>query len=134
LYSALLPPFSSDGKQIQLPQPELANVTNSASLAGHAQQCQQTFGRIPNFVAVDFYDEGGNDGQNVFSIVADLNNVKYIQKQLGDGTVPDDNTDKNKNNKNNGGTKNAAQPGCGLRNIDMLIGLAGVCTLVIFLL
>ncbi|CAI2188457.1 17399_t:CDS:2 [Funneliformis geosporum] len=103
LYSSLLPPFSSGGEQIELPQPGLANVTNSASLAGHAQQCQQTFNRIPNFVAVDFYDQGGNDGQNVFSIVAELNRVKNFQN-----------------------IKNAAQPSGSLSTVDAIIGLASI--------
>ncbi|CAG8662674.1 13480_t:CDS:2 [Funneliformis mosseae] len=124
LYNNFLP---SDN-QIQLPQPGLANVTNSASLADHAKKCQQTFNKIPNFIAVDFYDKGGNDGQNVFSIAADLNSVKYNQTPLGDGTT------NNNNGSNNEKAKSAAQPNGGLRNVYTLIGLASVGTYVMFVL
>ncbi|CAI2189101.1 12877_t:CDS:2 [Funneliformis geosporum] len=123
LYNNLIPMDN----QIQLPQPGLANITNSASLADHAKQCQQTFNKIPNFIAVDFYDKGSNDGQNVFSIVAELNNVKYTQTQIGDGTTNGGNTDNGKVK------KNAAQPSV-LRNFNALIGLASVSTWAMFVL
>ncbi|RIA88590.1 PLC-like phosphodiesterase, partial [Glomus cerebriforme] len=58
LYGVLSSTLSTGGDPIDFPQPQEANVTNSANLANHAKQCQQTFGKIPNFIAVDFYDEG----------------------------------------------------------------------------
>jgi hypothetical protein len=112
---------------IDLPQPAKANTTNSASLADHAKNCQQTFNKIPNFIAVDFYDQGSNN-QNVLSITADLNGVQYIPKQLGDGkSVP----------KSGDGTlkgTSAANTNNNLRNANILAGLAGAGTLAMFVL
>jgi len=72
--------------QVSLPQPDKANISNGINLENHAKQCQQTFKTIPNFVAVDFYEEG-SDNINVFSVVSGLNNVQYTPKQIGNGTT-----------------------------------------------
>ncbi|RUS13793.1 PLC-like phosphodiesterase [Endogone sp. FLAS-F59071] len=64
---------------VEIPQPGTANTTNSeASLGAEATLCNSTFNRIPNFLAVDFYDEG-----QVFQVAAQLNGVPYVAKQLG---------------------------------------------------
>ncbi|CAG8510665.1 5697_t:CDS:2 [Paraglomus occultum] len=68
---------------IETPQPGSASSTNGPNLEQHAQQCTKAFGRIPNFVSVDFYDQGSNN-VNIFSVVAELNNVTYTPKPLGD--------------------------------------------------
>lgn len=65
--------------EVEIPQPGIANTTNSdASLGAEARLCNSTFNRIPNFLAVDFYDEG-----QVFQVAAQLNGVPYVAKQLG---------------------------------------------------
>jgi len=66
------------GTVIEVPQPDSANVTNAASLQTQATQCTSTFGRQPNFIEVDFYDEG-----QCFQVVDSLNNVAYVSKALG---------------------------------------------------
>ncbi|CAB4401709.1 unnamed protein product [Rhizophagus irregularis] len=112
---------------IDVPQPDKANTTNSASLADHAKKCQQTFDKIPNFIAVDFYDQG-SDNQNVLSITADLNGVQYVPKQLGDGkSVP-------KGGKGTSTVTSVAKPNSDLRNANILTGLAGVGTIAMFVL
>ncbi|KAI8368744.1 PLC-like phosphodiesterase [Blakeslea trispora] len=59
--------------QIEIPQKGTANVTNSkSSLLVHAQNCQKTFGRQPNFLEIDFYNKGDS-----LEIAAQLNNVTY---------------------------------------------------------
>lgn len=125
VYENLGPPFPKD---VDLPSPAKANTTNSASLASHAQQCQQTFNKIPNFIAVDFYDQGSAT-QNVLSVTANLNGVQYTPKQLGDGKA-------NNAQGPGGGSsgKSAAQPGSNLRNANIFAGLAGVGTLAMFVL
>jgi len=70
---------------VDIPQPASASSTNGPNLAQHAQQCTKAFGRIPNFVSVDFYDKGSNN-TNIFSVVAALNNVTYTPKPLGDSS------------------------------------------------
>lgn len=89
-----------NGVQTSLPQPNSANITNGKNLEDHAKNCQQTFKKIPNYVAVDFYEEQ-SDGVNVFSVVAGLNNVKYTPKQIGNGTTVETAKKNNNNNKNN---------------------------------
>ncbi|CAG8500174.1 4506_t:CDS:10, partial [Ambispora leptoticha] len=80
--SGKLPASITNGQDIEFPQHDVANTTNSQSLQQHAAACKATFGKTPNFVAVDFYEIGANN-QNVFSVVANLNNVSYVPKQLG---------------------------------------------------
>nr|CAG8493953.1 5986_t:CDS:2 [Entrophospora candida] len=75
-----------NGIKTSLPQPNSANITNGKNLETHAKNCQQTFKDIPNYVAVDFYEEQ-SDGVNVFSVVAGINNVQYTPKQIGNGTT-----------------------------------------------
>jgi hypothetical protein len=90
---------SISGIQASLPQPNSANVTNGKNLETHAKTCQQTFKKIPSYVAVDFYEEG-SDNVNVFSVVAELNNVKYVPKQLGDGSTVSSSTTTSSNTTN----------------------------------
>ncbi|CAG8788457.1 27803_t:CDS:2, partial [Racocetra persica] len=60
-------------RMVETPKPQNAASTNSENLAKHVQNCTSVFnGKIPNFVVVDFYDQGQNN-VNVFSVVADLN-------------------------------------------------------------
>lgn len=67
------------GTTIEVPQPGTANVTNSVSSLGtEAQTCLSVFGRVPNYLAVDFYEQG-----DTFQVVAQLNNVTYVPKRLG---------------------------------------------------
>jgi hypothetical protein len=66
---------------IEVPQPDTANVTNGQSLIDQANQCKSTFGRQPNFLEVDFYDEG-----ECFQAVDALNGVTYVPKVLGTST------------------------------------------------
>lgn len=64
---------------IEVPQPAQAANINSVSVLGtHATNCQNTFGTIPNFVTVDFYEQG-----DVFQVLASLNGVTYVSKTLG---------------------------------------------------
>ncbi|CAG8680225.1 11870_t:CDS:2, partial [Racocetra fulgida] len=80
LYAAVL-------NGVELPLPNNASSTNSDNLAKHVQNCTRVFdGKIPNFVAVDFYDQGQNN-VNVLSVVADLNKVTYKPQTLGNGTT-----------------------------------------------
>lgn len=66
---------------IEVPQPDNANVTNGQSLSDQANQCKSTFGRQPNFLEVDFYDQG-----QCFQTLAALNGVTYTPKTLGTST------------------------------------------------
>ncbi|KAH8550188.1 PLC-like phosphodiesterase [Umbelopsis sp. PMI_123] len=67
---------------IEVPQPDTANVTNGQSLQTQATQCTSTFGRQPNFIEVDFYEQG-----ECFQVVDSLNNVAYVSKALGTATA-----------------------------------------------
>jgi hypothetical protein len=56
---------------LSLPSASNASVVNQESvLMSRANQCAWEAGRIPNFVAVDFYDRGG-----IFEVVDQLNGV-----------------------------------------------------------
>ncbi|KAF9122777.1 hypothetical protein BGX30_001794 [Mortierella sp. GBA39] len=57
---------------IDIPQSSIAAQTNGADLASHANKCTQTFNKIPNFVAVDFYEQGA-----ILQTVAQLNGVTW---------------------------------------------------------
>ncbi|RIB11905.1 PLC-like phosphodiesterase [Gigaspora rosea] len=73
---------------IEVPKPQTAASTNSDNLNNHVQNCTNIFDdKIPNFVAVDFYDQGQNN-VNAFSVVAGLNKVSYTPQNYGNGTNP----------------------------------------------
>ncbi|KAI8865484.1 hypothetical protein GQ42DRAFT_93510 [Ramicandelaber brevisporus] len=64
------------GRTIQAPNPSGADAANTLdSFHAQLQQCKTnglvTDTRIPNFIAVDFYDKGA-----VFQFVAELNRVQ----------------------------------------------------------
>lgn len=62
------------GTTIEVPEPTQAASINSAeSLTRHATACTTSAGSVPNFVAVDFYQDG-----DLLKVVAALNNVEYI--------------------------------------------------------
>jgi len=69
------------GTVVEIPASAIANVTNADNLEQHAAQCQQTFNKPPNFLAVDFYEQGSN-GKNVFSVASKLNGVPYTPTPL----------------------------------------------------
>lgn len=58
------------GVRIEVPQKDKAPETNSDSLRKHVAECTQLLGRKPNFVEVDFYDQG-----DALDIVADINGL-----------------------------------------------------------
>ncbi|KAI7905807.1 PLC-like phosphodiesterase [Cokeromyces recurvatus] len=63
---------------IEIPQKGTSDVTNGdGSLLKQAEQCTHVFGRQPNFLEVDFYNNG-----DALQITAQLNNVTYHEKQL----------------------------------------------------
>ncbi|KAI9302546.1 PLC-like phosphodiesterase [Cunninghamella echinulata] len=63
---------------VELPQKGTANKTNSDSLLNQAKECSSTFGRLPTFLEVDFFNLG-----NTMAVTAQLNNVTYdSSKQL----------------------------------------------------
>ncbi|KAL1919385.1 uncharacterized protein VTP21DRAFT_2078 [Calcarisporiella thermophila] len=66
--------------EIKIPQRGAAAVTNTQSLASHINNCRATFGAIPNFITVDFYEEGGGAA---FQLAAQLNGVTYTPRPLG---------------------------------------------------
>ncbi|KAF9280247.1 hypothetical protein BGZ88_012301 [Linnemannia elongata] len=55
-----------------VPQSSIVAQTNGPDLASHANKCTQTFNKVPNFVAVDFYEQG-----SVLQTVAQLNGVTW---------------------------------------------------------
>ncbi|KAF9086870.1 hypothetical protein BGX29_002701 [Mortierella sp. GBA35] len=63
------------GQTYDVPQSGAADKTNGPDLASHANKCTQTFSKIPNFVAVDFYEKG-----SVLQTVAQLNGVTWNGK------------------------------------------------------
>ncbi|OAD79873.1 hypothetical protein PHYBLDRAFT_100632, partial [Phycomyces blakesleeanus NRRL 1555(-)] len=56
--------------EAQVPQRDSATVTNSKSLREQIAECTRTFGKKPNFIEVDFYDDG-----DAMEIVSELNEV-----------------------------------------------------------
>lgn len=58
-----------------VPQSGVVAQTNGQDLATHANTCTQTFSKIPNFVAVDFYEQG-----SLLQTVAQLNGVTWNGK------------------------------------------------------
>ncbi|CAG8470775.1 6998_t:CDS:2, partial [Scutellospora calospora] len=71
---------------IEIPARSIVNVTNSVSLSNQAQNCTNIFRQFPNFIAVDFYDQGTKT-QNVFSVVANYNGVPYVPQTYGNGSL-----------------------------------------------
>ncbi|KAG0196241.1 hypothetical protein BGX28_010384 [Mortierella sp. GBA30] len=64
------------GVDVEVPQPLVANVTNAANLTDHINSCQTTFNQIPNFIAVDFYEQG-----SVLQATAAVNRVTWNGKE-----------------------------------------------------
>ncbi|KAG0284865.1 hypothetical protein BGZ96_010801 [Linnemannia gamsii] len=58
-----------------VPQSGIVAQTNGQDLASHANKCTQTFNKIPNFVAVDYYEQG-----SLLQTVAQLNGVNWNGK------------------------------------------------------
>ncbi|RIB18700.1 PLC-like phosphodiesterase [Gigaspora rosea] len=85
LYTVL----SSGSIEIEIPSRSIVNTTNGASLQTQAQNCTKIFGKAPNFIAVDFYDEGSKN-TNVFSVIANFNGVPYVPTTYGNGILPYD--------------------------------------------
>lgn len=59
---------------IDVPDPLDAEKINGDALALHAETCREKRG-IPNYVAVDFYDQG-----HIFEVVAKMNQVTYVSR------------------------------------------------------
>ncbi|KAF9912773.1 hypothetical protein EC991_008635 [Linnemannia zychae] len=68
-------PVTVGGQTFDLPQSGAAAQTNGPDLAAHANKCTSTFNKIPNFIAVDYYEQG-----SLLSTVAQLNGVKWNGK------------------------------------------------------
>ncbi|OZJ05496.1 hypothetical protein BZG36_01894 [Bifiguratus adelaidae] len=76
--SSALPSLSN--KSIDIPQSGKATFTNgkdqqNGTLGYQATLCNHTFGRVPTFMAVDFYQNG-----SVFEVWAQMNEVPYTSK------------------------------------------------------
>ncbi|KAI9593387.1 PLC-like phosphodiesterase [Syncephalis fuscata] len=81
--------FSFGGSAIPIPNIGIAPTVNAAPLVDHVGICKtQQNNVVPNFVAVDFYEQG-----SVFSVVASLNGLNYTgnggTKQSGNGNASD---------------------------------------------
>ncbi|KAI9026458.1 PLC-like phosphodiesterase [Phycomyces nitens] len=61
--------------EAQVPQRDSASTTNSNSLRDQTTECTRTFGKKPNFIEVDFYDEG-----DAMEIVSELNEVPWVKR------------------------------------------------------
>jgi hypothetical protein len=72
--------FDILGTSILTPALTLLNETNAVSGYGSlglaAEQCTEKWGRPPNFLNVDYYDEGSSPG-SVFEVAAKMNGVEY---------------------------------------------------------
>ncbi|KAI0400245.1 PLC-like phosphodiesterase [Xylaria palmicola] len=68
------------GAEVLVPARSELNVTNNAtgpgSLGLTAENCLAQWGRPPNFLNVDYYNQGGYPG-SVFEVAARMNNVTY---------------------------------------------------------
>ncbi|CAG8699404.1 7138_t:CDS:2 [Dentiscutata erythropus] len=78
--------IASSSIEVEIPSRSIVNSTNSLSLQTQAQNCTKIFGKAPNFIAVDFYDQGSKD-LNVFSVIANYNGVPYTPTTYGDGSI-----------------------------------------------
>ncbi|KAG0362000.1 PLC-like phosphodiesterase [Gamsiella multidivaricata] len=94
-----------DGQQISIPQPGLASQTNGADLVSHVNDCKTTFNQMPNFLAVDFYDNG-----TVFQTLASVNGVQW------DGKLPT----QHKSGSTSGNGAASAMSGVGAVSIGMV--------------
>ncbi|KAF9280900.1 hypothetical protein BGZ68_006950 [Mortierella alpina] len=65
-----------NGQAIDVPEPGLANVTNTIDLTNHINSCQTAFLQIPNFIAVDFYEKG-----SILQATAAVNGVTWNGKE-----------------------------------------------------
>ncbi|KAH8693280.1 PLC-like phosphodiesterase [Talaromyces proteolyticus] len=68
------------GVSLLVPNTALINVTNGVSgfgsLGAMAENCTADWNRPPNFLLVDYYNEGSVNG-SVFEVAAQMNNVTY---------------------------------------------------------
>lgn len=88
--------FSLVGQQILIPDfanlAQLNGLTGSSSLYAMAETCIADWGRPPNFLLVDFYNEGTYtvNGRtmngSVFEVAARMNNVTYNRPCCGQDT------------------------------------------------
>ncbi|KAF9570414.1 hypothetical protein EC968_001813 [Mortierella alpina] len=76
-----------NGQDIDIPEPSLANVTNTIDLTNHINSCQAAFLQIPNFIAVDFYEQG-----NLLQATAAVNGVAWNGKEPTQPTTFTNNT------------------------------------------
>jgi hypothetical protein len=78
--------FSLLGTSLLVPARTLLNETNAVSGDGSlgmaASQCREDWGRPPNFLNVDYYDEGSYPG-SVFEVAAMMNGVTYTGQCCG---------------------------------------------------
>ena len=72
--------FDILGTSILVPARSLLNETNAVagygSVGAAAAACRAAWGRPPNFLNVDYYDEGSSPG-SVFEVAAAMNGVEY---------------------------------------------------------
>lgn len=72
--------ISFSGLDILIPNTAVLNETNGVSgyrsLGLMADNCTATWGRPPNFLLVDYYNDGSFPG-SVFEVAAEMNNVTY---------------------------------------------------------
>ncbi|ORY63045.1 PLC-like phosphodiesterase [Pseudomassariella vexata] len=77
------------GAAMLVPARTELNVTNNAtgfgSLGSGAENCENQWGRAPNFLNVDYYNYGGYPG-SVFEVAAKYNNVTYSRSCCGKAT------------------------------------------------
>ncbi|KAF1358818.1 PLC-like phosphodiesterase [Lizonia empirigonia] len=77
------------GLSLLVPNVAATNITNglegNGSLGLMANQCTSDWGRPPNFLLVDFYNEGPING-SVFEVAARANNVTYTRQCCGKAT------------------------------------------------
>ncbi|KAI7870559.1 PLC-like phosphodiesterase [Spinellus fusiger] len=62
--------------EVQIPQRDQAAMINSESLRNQTMECIQVFDKIPNFIEVDFYEQG-----YPLEIVAQLNQIDWVKSE-----------------------------------------------------
>ncbi|EED23986.1 conserved hypothetical protein [Talaromyces stipitatus ATCC 10500] len=81
--------ISFSGLDLLIPNTAVLNETNGVSgyrsLGLMANSCTTTWGRPPNFLLVDYYNEGSSPG-SVFEVAANMNNVTYNGHCCGSNT------------------------------------------------
>jgi hypothetical protein len=55
-------------------------IANGASVGEHVERCIRAAGRAPNFVTVDWYDEGTYGGGTLFTLVRGLNERRFAPR------------------------------------------------------